>query len=282
MRWLSLSVRSLVSVVVPVLNGMPFLAITIASILQQTHSNLEIVISDGGSTDGSLEYLASIDDSRVKLMSIPAGAGMEANWTAATEAATGEFIKAMSQDDLIDADLIARQVAQLRSHPEAVMATARRHIIDSRGRVLFRNRGCAGLREGGNSRDDVLRACFRNGTNVIGEPFIVLFRREALLSTMPWSSPELLLLDLMQYEKVLVHGSAVVDKRAGGEFRVSASSASTTLAHRQMADFRAWQARYAAECHLSRSDRVRGHVGSWSQASLRRLSYRVLKMRGAF
>lgn len=272
----------MVSVVVPVLNGMPYLAITIASILRQTHSNLEIVLSDGGSTDGSLEYLATIDDSRVRLMGIPAGEGMEANWTAATNAATGEFIKAMSQDDLIEANLIERQVALLRSNPEAVMATARRHIIDSRGRVLFRNRGCAGLREGVNSRTEVLHSCFRNGTNVIGEPFIVLFRREALLATMPWSSPELLLLDLMQYEKVLAHGSAVVDKQAGGSFRVSASSASTTLAHRQMTDFRAWQARYAAECHLSRWDRLRGHVASWAQASLRRLSYRVLKIRGAF
>ncbi len=99
---------------------------------------------------------------------------------------------------------------------------------------------------------------------------------------MPWSSPELLLLDLMQYEKVLVHGSAVVDKRAGGRFRVSASSASSTLAHRQMADFRAWQARYAAEVQLSRWERRRGRLGSWAQASLRRLSYRVLKIRGAF
>ncbi|MDO8733416.1 MAG: glycosyltransferase family A protein [Actinomycetota bacterium] len=273
---------SLVSVVVPVLNGMPYLPITIQSILDQTHSNLQIVISDGGSTDGSLEYLAAIDDSRVRLMSIPAGAGMEANWTAATEAATGEFIKAMSQDDLIDAELVERQVAQLTSNPEAVMATARRHIIDSRGRVLFRNRGCVGLREGDNSKAEALHACFCHGTNVIGEPFIVLFRRDALLSTMPWRSPELLLLDLVQYEKVLVNGSVVVDRRAGGRFRVSASSASTTLAHRQMADFRAWQARYAAEYRPSRWDRLRGHVGSWSQASLRRLSYRVLKLRGAF
>lgn len=274
--------RSLVSVVVPVLNGMPYLAITIASILSQTHRNLDIVLSDGGSTDGSLEYLSTIDDSRVRLMSIPAGAGMEANWTAATLAANGEFIKAMSQDDLIDSDLIERQLALLRSNPEASLATARRHIIDSRGRLLFRNRGCSGLREGVNSKAEVLHSCYCKGTNVIGEPFIVLFRRDALLSTMPWSSPELLLLDLVQYEKVLTLGGAVVDMRAGGRFRVSASSASTTLAHHQMADFRAWQVRYAAQCHVSRWDRLRGHVGSWTQASLRRLSYRVLKIRGAF
>ncbi len=274
--------RSLVSVVVPVLNGMPYLAITVASILGQTHRNLEIVFSDGGSTDGSLEYLATIDDSRVRIMTIPAGAGMEANWTAATAAASGEFVKAMSQDDVIEPDLIARQVALLRGHPEALMATARRHIIDKHGRVLARNRGCSGLHAGVNSGADILRACYRKGTNVIGEPFIVLFRRDALAASLPWSSPELLLLDLAQYEKVLASGSAVVDMQAGGSFRVSASSASTTLADRQLADFRAWQARYALQCELSRWDRLQGRAGSWAQASLRRLTYRALKIRGAF
>ncbi|MDD2858724.1 MAG: glycosyltransferase family A protein [Candidatus Nanopelagicales bacterium] len=270
------------SVVVPVLNGMPYLPTTIDSILQQSHRTLEVVLSDGGSTDGSLEYLRSLDDDRIRLMQVPPGIGMAANWTAATEAATGVFIKAMSQDDVIDADLIARQVAALERTPGSVMVTARRHIIDARGRLLFRNRGCSGLGDGAHDRAAVLRACFRNGTNVVGEPFIVLFRREALLSTMPWDSPELLLLDLVQYDRVLVHGSAVVERRAGGSFRVSASSASTTLAHRQLDDFRAWQGRYVEEMHPATWDRVRGHVGSWTQATLRRVSYRVLRLRGAF
>ncbi len=50
----------LVSVVVPVFNGMSFLAATIDSIRGQDYPNVELVVVDGGSTDGSLDWVRAL------------------------------------------------------------------------------------------------------------------------------------------------------------------------------------------------------------------------------
>jgi len=86
-------VAPLVSVVVPVFNGLHHLPDLVQSILDQTHKELEIVFSDGGSTDGSAEYLNSLTDPRITVVHIPAGSGAAANWTHVSQLATGEFTK---------------------------------------------------------------------------------------------------------------------------------------------------------------------------------------------
>jgi glycosyltransferase involved in cell wall biosynthesis len=79
-------VSTLVSVVVPVFNGMPHLKDLTESILSQTHTDLDIVFSEGGSTDSSPEYLASITDPRVRVIR-QEGTGAAGNWTNATRSA---------------------------------------------------------------------------------------------------------------------------------------------------------------------------------------------------
>ena len=57
----------LVSVVLPTLNGRRFVAESIASILDQTYRHLELIVVDGGSTDGTREIVAQLADPRVVL-----------------------------------------------------------------------------------------------------------------------------------------------------------------------------------------------------------------------
>ncbi|WP_205882446.1 glycosyltransferase [Limnobacter profundi] len=59
----------LVSIVMPTWNSMRYIKECIASLLAQTHNNYELLVCDGGSTDGTLEYLESIGDPRIKIVS---------------------------------------------------------------------------------------------------------------------------------------------------------------------------------------------------------------------
>ena len=58
----------LVSVVMPVHNGMPWLALALDSVLAQTYTNIEVIIINDGSTDGTSQYLAGLTDSRVRVI----------------------------------------------------------------------------------------------------------------------------------------------------------------------------------------------------------------------
>lgn len=272
-----------VSVVVPVFNGMPHLKDLIQALLAQDYSDLEIVFSEGGSTDGSAELLATIDDPRVRIIT-PDAPGAARNWTAATEAAQGEFIKLVCQDDLIVPNALSMQVQDLEQNPTAVMAFGPRDIIDARGGTLYAKRGCQGLSTGRHSGADVIRSCYLKGANIIGEPLTVLFRREPLLASMPWDDSNPLMLDVTQYAKVAPRGDVVVRDDCIGAFRVSTSSWSTRLANVQRAQFARWQHEYAESRAIQPpvSDRARAWLGMEKNALMRRIAYQVLRMRGAF
>ncbi len=84
------------------------------SILGQTFTDFELVVSDHSSTDGTWEALQPFAaDPRVRLSRLAPGGGGPANFNAVTDLATGEFIKLVCGDDLLSPDSLAEQVAAL-------------------------------------------------------------------------------------------------------------------------------------------------------------------------
>ena len=272
--------QPLVSVVVPVFNGLSYLPALVTGLLNQTYSNLEIVFSEGGGSDGSLDYLRTIDDPRVRVIQLPPGTSAAENWTAVSDAATGEFTKLICQDDLLYPEAIEHQVHDLVKNPNAVMATAVRDIIDAHGRAIFRGRGLSGLTGDVIHGDRVIHECFRQGTNVIGEPLAVLFRTEALQTNQPWLDNNPLMLDLSMYSKVAPSGDVVLRRNSVGAFRVSNASWSTRLAKEQIEQTHRWQREYADTHSISAIDKARGFLGRHLQTNLRRTAYAYLSARG--
>ncbi len=284
-----------VSVVIPSFNGMPYLPATIASVLAQTYQDLQIVISDGGSTDGTTEYLSTLTDPRLRVIHCPLP-GAAANWTYVSEAASGEFTKLVCQDDILYPYTIESQVALLLAEPSAVMAIATRDIINARGDLIYRNRGCMGLPSGCVAGTKALKASYHKGTNVLGEPFAVLFRTTALKAALPWDDSAPLMLDLSMYQRVLESdhglvidqhdqpGNVVVEKVPAGAFRVSSGSWSTRIAEQQVHQFHYWQKGFEAveQEHgrpLGFSDKSRAFLGRHTEALKRRAAYRYLHLR---
>ena len=269
------------SVVVPVFNGLPHLTALVDSLLAQTYPNLEFVFSEGGGTDQSLLYLRSLDDPRIRIIESSDRISAAENWTRASEAATGEFTKLVCQDDLLYPEAIAQQVVDLQANPSAVMAIAKRDIVDANGTVIFKNRGLAGIRGPLLPGKTVIRQCYLQGTNVIGEPLAVLFRTEALKQSLPWLDENPLMLDLSMYSKVAPLGDVATGFDSVGAFRVSRSSWSTRLARTQLQQTRQWQEEYAAtQPGITAAKRTRATLGRHLQTNLRRGAYAFLNARG--
>lgn len=231
----------LVSVVVPVFNGMSFLPKTVDSVLGQDYPEIELVLVDGGSTDGSRDWIRSVEHPRLVVDELPAGTPAAGTWTRASELATGTYVKLLCQDDLIYPETLRLQVEDLDAHPSAGMATAQRDMISASGRIVARARGCAGLPAGLVDGVESLAIGARQGANIFGEPLAVLFRREAMQASLPWDDSHPFLLDMFFYAKVLQRSDLVVRRESIGAFRISTSSWSTRLAAQQRAQFVAWQ-----------------------------------------
>ena len=268
-----------VSIVVPTFNGLAHIADAVASVRSQSYRNIELIAVDGGSSDGTVDWLRSQSlDPQV----LPAGTPPETTWTEATRAARGEFVVLLCQDDVLYSDAIASQVAQFERFPGISAAIAQRDIIDARGNVVKRNRGLMGLSSGVVTGPEVMRQCYLRGTNVVGEPHVIMFRRGALLEAMPWDGALPYFLDMATYAKVLDHaGVEVATRRESiGAFRVSSSSWSTRLVAEQLSQTRQWQRKYEQSHPVPAVDRRRAAINAWIQAQGRRAFYLMLRSRG--
>jgi glycosyltransferase involved in cell wall biosynthesis len=108
--------QPLVTVAMPVYNGMPYLPKAVESILAQSFEDFECLIANDGSTDASGDYLRSIRDRRVRVIEQSNhGSGPARNRMLAE--ARGQFFAMMDQDDVSHADRLAHQVQFMQEHP---------------------------------------------------------------------------------------------------------------------------------------------------------------------
>jgi glycosyltransferase involved in cell wall biosynthesis len=87
------------SVCIPNYNHGAFLGAAIESVLAQTCSDFEIVVSDNASTDDSISVVESFASPRVRLVRNPQNLGISANFDRAVEASTGRHVLMLSADD---------------------------------------------------------------------------------------------------------------------------------------------------------------------------------------
>jgi len=107
------------SVILTAFNGMPFLPAAVESIRNQSFSDFTFIIVDDGSTDGTEEYLRSIQDDRIKVFR-QANSGLGAARNTALSHCATEYVAVMDQDDLSLRDRLQSQVTYLDSHRDVV------------------------------------------------------------------------------------------------------------------------------------------------------------------
>jgi glycosyltransferase involved in cell wall biosynthesis len=130
-----------VSVVMAVYNAEPFIAEAANSVLEQDHSNLELLISDDGSTDGTLAIARELAsrDSRVKVIHDEVNQGKAAAANRALSASDGELIAWLDGDDIMLPGKLSAQVSVLQSRPDAVGCCHDAEVFESgTDRVLGR------------------------------------------------------------------------------------------------------------------------------------------------
>src|SRR5690348_11092049 len=104
-----MSGNPLVTVVMGAYNGGEFLRPAVLSITSQTYRNLEILIIDDGSTDGSMDSISDIKDDRLRVLR-QENRGRPATLNRAMDEVTGEFYVIQDADDLSDRCRVARLV----------------------------------------------------------------------------------------------------------------------------------------------------------------------------
>ncbi|MBN1937683.1 MAG: glycosyltransferase [Anaerolineae bacterium] len=120
-----------ITVITPSYNSGKFIEETITSILNQDYPNLEHIVVDGGSTDGTLDVLRAYRD-QIRWISEP-DRGQSHAINKGLQMATGEILTYLNADDLYEPGALRRVVAFFEDHLEASWVTGKCRMIDAKG-----------------------------------------------------------------------------------------------------------------------------------------------------
>ncbi len=122
----------------PVYNGADYLRETLDAVLAQTFKDWELIISDNGSTDGTMdiieEYAAA--DERIEYRVHPNNVGAHRNYNSIVPHATGTYFKWLAHDDLMAPTYLERCIEILEQRPDVVLAFAATDRIDEDGNKI--------------------------------------------------------------------------------------------------------------------------------------------------
>lgn len=129
--------QDLITVVMPSLNQRAFLHEAVESVMGQEGVQLELIVADGGSTDGTQDWLAARAkaDRRLRWTSQPDGGPAQAI-NRAMRQARGTFLGWLNSDDRYTPGALLRAMQELRQWPDALMVYGHARHIDDVGRPL--------------------------------------------------------------------------------------------------------------------------------------------------
>lgn len=126
-----------VSVVVPAYNAERTITDTLASVVAQTFKDIEVIVIDDGSVDGTARVAREAGDERVRVISTRNG-GVAAARNRGIAEAKGEFVALLDADDLWLPTKLERQVALLESRPSVGMCFTAAERVDINTRPVGR------------------------------------------------------------------------------------------------------------------------------------------------
>ncbi len=185
----SVEIQPLVSVCIPSFNHAKYIGECIQSILDQTFSNFEIVITDDCSSDNSIEVIRSFSDPRIRLFQLPRNQGPSVAANNNIRQARGQFLCLVASDDLFRPEKLERQLAFLSANPDIAAAFTYMRYVDESGKEIADHVGYKWIEVDNQPRETWLRRFFTTG-NCLSAPTVMI--RKTVLDTIGSFDPRFL------------------------------------------------------------------------------------------
>jgi glycosyltransferase involved in cell wall biosynthesis len=123
----------LVSFLLAVHNGTRYLGTAVDSVLAQTVRDLELIVIDDASTDGTPDLLAELADERLVVLRNDRQAGLAASLNRGLERASGRYVARLDDDDIAVPVRIEHQLARIRAEPKVAIVGSAVVDLDTEG-----------------------------------------------------------------------------------------------------------------------------------------------------
>ena len=124
------------SIFLPVRNGGQHFHQCVLNILEQTYRDFDLVVLDNASTDGSLEWIRAVNDSRVTVYESAKSLSMEESWARIIGAPKNEFMTITGHDDLFDPGYLETMCKLIQQYPDAGLYQTHFRLINAEGKAI--------------------------------------------------------------------------------------------------------------------------------------------------
>jgi len=131
-----------ISVIIPSYNHAAYIGHAVESVFAQSHTDLELIVVDDGSTDNSLEVLSGFNDPRLRVLTQP-NQGAHAAINRGLREATGAYLAILNSDDLYHPLRLEKTLAVFKSDRQVGLVGSYIDIIDQDGKFLGTKHGYA-------------------------------------------------------------------------------------------------------------------------------------------
>lgn len=195
------------TIVITTYNRLPLLRRAVESVLSQTVP-CELVVADDCSTDGTQEYLKSLGD-RIIYHRNPVNSGHAKTMNAGVAAATGEWVKALDDDDYLAPNCIETMTKAIGLRPQAVICSCQAIQVDENEQELFRTQPHGPGQAFYVPQEDIHYGMLLDQVP-FGTPVQVAFKKEAFLKSGGWDSTfNLNYDDIDSWVKIAQYGDAI-------------------------------------------------------------------------
>ncbi len=136
MHRLAVMENPLVTVIIPSYNHATYIGAAIDSVIHQTYQNIQLIVIDDGSGDGSVELIARLAAQHGFHFEAQANIGLSRTLNKALGLAQGQYICTFGSDDIMLLDKIEKQVRFMEQHPHIAACGGNQLVIDSDGIVV--------------------------------------------------------------------------------------------------------------------------------------------------
>ena len=127
--------QPLVSIIIVNFNRVDLVKACLESVWRQSFTNTEVIVVDNGSTDGSVEFLESIDAENFRLVKLDRNTGFAGGCNAGIAASRGRYIATLNNDAEAEPGWVEALVTAMEEAPRIGMCASKMFLRGERGRI---------------------------------------------------------------------------------------------------------------------------------------------------
>ncbi|MEO5783649.1 MAG: glycosyltransferase family 2 protein [Ginsengibacter sp.] len=179
------------SIILPVRNGGQYVKECVNSILNQTNPDFEFIVLDNNCTDGTLQWIESLNDARIIIYPSSTPLSIEENWGRIVTIPKDEYITLIGHDDVLMPDYLKVMDGLINKFPYASLYQTHFTYIDGKGKNI---RNCKPMKEI-EYGPEFLESILQNRIDIIGTGFMMRSKDYDEVGGIPIRYPNLLFAD---------------------------------------------------------------------------------------